>query len=160
MSAATELDWDYSADYALATAPVPVRPTPTSAPAGPPQLASVTALHRLPEQATAPQLRLTPRGVRVVAAVVAVVALGLVVLARASAPSTAAPGRAVVDRGPHRSAARRERRGRRPPAAQPPLRRRTGAGPGAPHPLTAGPADDTPVIGSCGTGTRALTLHP
>jgi LysM repeat protein len=51
------------------------------------RLASVTALHRPPAAALEPQLRLTRRGVHAVAAAVAVLAIGLVLLARASAPA-------------------------------------------------------------------------
>lgn len=90
MSAATELDWDCTTDQHLYEVPEPAR-------RGPQRLASVTTLHRLPDQASAPQLRLTRRGVRVLAVAVAVVALGLVALARASAPSSGAPARAVPD---------------------------------------------------------------
>lgn len=57
----------------------------------PTRLATVTTLHRLPAATIEPQLRLTRRGVQVVAAAVAVLAIGLVLLARASAPSGAAP---------------------------------------------------------------------
>ena len=89
MSAATELDWDCGPEYPSSAAPAAV-PSPA-------RLASVTTLHRLPEQALAPQLRLTRRGVRVVAAAVGVVAVGVVGLARASAPSTGAPHRTVPD---------------------------------------------------------------
>ncbi|HEY8302556.1 MAG TPA: hypothetical protein VIG48_11705, partial [Jatrophihabitans sp.] len=90
MSAATELDWDYATAHPLYEAPAPARRSPQ-------RLASVTTLHRLPAQAIAPQLRLTRRGVRVLAAALAVVAVGLVGLARASAPSAGAPARAVPD---------------------------------------------------------------
>jgi Tfp pilus assembly protein FimV len=79
MSAATELDWDWGPEC-----------VPESVPVGRPasgRLATVTALHRPPEQAVAPQLRLTRRGVHVVAAAVAVLAVALVALARVSASS-------------------------------------------------------------------------
>jgi LysM repeat protein len=65
----------------------------------PERLASVTALRRLPERATAAPLRLTRRGVRVVAAAVAVLACALVAVARVSsagAPSTARPVPAAI----------------------------------------------------------------
>jgi Tfp pilus assembly protein FimV len=87
MSAATELDWDW--DFPRAPECVPAG-RPASGP-----LATVTSLHRPPEQAVAPQLRLTRRGLRVVVAAVAVLAVALVALARASAPSAGpAPHRA------------------------------------------------------------------
>lgn len=66
---------------------------------GPEGLATVTALHRLPERATAAPLRLTRRGVRVMTVAVAVVACALVGVARmsaASAPATAHPVPASV----------------------------------------------------------------
>jgi len=68
-------------------------------PAVPVRLASVTTLHRPPAAAVEAGLRLTRRGVQVVAAAVAVLAIGLVLLARASAPSGSAAGSAA---GPHR----------------------------------------------------------
>ncbi len=65
----------------------------------PPRLASVTTLHHPPADTAQAPLRLTRRGVQVVAAAVAVLAIGLVVLARASAPSASAgsTARAVPD---------------------------------------------------------------
>ena len=88
MSAATELDWDCAPDWALA--PVPC--TPGRTPGRTPectsrQLASVTTLHRPPQRAIAPQLRLTRRGVHVLAAALTVLAVALVALARISAPA-------------------------------------------------------------------------
>jgi nucleoid-associated protein YgaU len=64
------------------SAPCPARPSAT-----PQRLATVTTLHRPPAEAVAPPLRLTRRGVHAVAAAVAVLAIGLVLFARASAPS-------------------------------------------------------------------------
>ncbi len=56
--------------------------------AGPPQrLATVTTLHSPPADPDAAPLRLTRRGVHVLAAALAVLALGLVLIARASAPA-------------------------------------------------------------------------
>lgn len=89
MSAATELDWDWAPGFVPASRPAG-RP-------GPARLATVTALHRPPEQAVAPQLRLTRRGVHVVAAAVAVLAVALVALARVSAPSPGASAHHVPD---------------------------------------------------------------
>lgn len=91
MSAATELDWDLATDWADEAPGYPLAP----ATGGPQRLASVTMLHRLPEAANAPRLRLTRRGVHVLAVAVAVAAVGLVLLARASAPSSDAPAVAV-----------------------------------------------------------------
>jgi nucleoid-associated protein YgaU len=84
MSAATELDWDW-ASYPAPDHIPGRRGSAGRGSAG--TLATVTALHRPPEQAVAPQLRLTRRGVHVVAAAVAVLAVALVALARVSAPS-------------------------------------------------------------------------
>jgi LysM repeat protein len=66
-------------------------PRPACAPQ---QLATVTSLHRPPVETVAAPLRLTRRGVHAVAAALVLAALGLVLLARASAPPTpAAPSR-------------------------------------------------------------------
>src|SRR6476659_8818262 len=85
MSAATELDWDYAPDWAVPPAP----------PRSPERLATVTTLHRPPQYVVAPQLRLTRRGVHVVAVVVAL-AIALVAVARMSAPSAGPASRASV----------------------------------------------------------------
>jgi nucleoid-associated protein YgaU len=91
MSAATELDWDYAPDWALA-------PQPRTPGYAPQRLATVTTLHRPPLRAIAPQLRLTRRGVYVVAAALAVLAVALVALARVSAPAASpAAGPSVPD---------------------------------------------------------------
>lgn len=58
-------------------------------------LATVTALHRLPERATAAPVRLTRRGVRVLAVAVALAACALVGVACLSAPHSAGGSRAV-----------------------------------------------------------------
>ena len=57
-------------------------------------IATVTTLHQPPAAAVEPQLRLTRRGVHVVAAAVALLAITLVLLARASAPAASAAGSA------------------------------------------------------------------
>jgi Tfp pilus assembly protein FimV len=67
---------------------------------GPPRLASVTTLYRPPAVALVPRLRLTRRGVHVVAAAVAVLAIGLVLLARASVPAGSAAGASAPARMP------------------------------------------------------------
>lgn len=83
MSAATELDWNWGAEHDLRG---PVGPVASGGDPGRERLATVTTLHRPPAQAMTPQLRLTRRGVHVVAATVAALAVGLVALARVSAP--------------------------------------------------------------------------
>jgi hypothetical protein len=59
------------------------------------RLATVTTLYAPPARALKPALRLTRRGVQVLAAVVATLAVGLVAVARVSAPS-AGTGRTSV----------------------------------------------------------------
>ncbi len=64
-------------------------PRPACPPHETPQrLATVTTLHRPAVETAAASVRLTRRGVHVVATVLALAALGLVLIARASAPAT------------------------------------------------------------------------
>src|SRR5690349_4357577 len=89
MSAATELDWDHAPEWALA-------PQPRTSGRTPQRLATVTTLHRPPQRAIAPHLRLTRRGVHVVAAALAMLAVVLVALARISAPAAGPAARPSV----------------------------------------------------------------
>jgi Tfp pilus assembly protein FimV len=85
MSAATQLEWDCAPEWAVPSGPA----APSSRPVAgrPERLAPVTTLHRPPEHTIAAPLRLTRRGVYVVAVALAALAVMLVALARMSAPS-------------------------------------------------------------------------
>jgi nucleoid-associated protein YgaU len=80
MSVATELD---------PTVSIPARARPQAQPEAPVRLASVTVLHAPRALPVATPVRLTQRGVLVLALAVALLGVGLVWLARSSAPHAA-----------------------------------------------------------------------
>jgi hypothetical protein len=90
-----------STEMSVATefAPVVRIPPQARGPRPPERLATVTTLYRPSPRSVAPPMRLTRRGVLVLAAAVAVLASALVTLAWLSAPSIAggAPARPVAD---------------------------------------------------------------